>query len=101
MQPAMNGNGSVLCGPPTPRKTSDLSSAERCAQMDAQIAHLNAVTRQVNALTREARDARTAAQSCEERWDASSEASKRHGDRHQAFVTRSFWQRLRWLFLGR
>ena len=39
-------------------------------------------------------------QCCQERWDSTSAATKRIGDRHQAFVSQTFWQRLRWLVFG-
>jgi len=38
---------------------------------------------------------------CQERWDATAATTKRLGDRAHAFETRTFWQRWRWLVVGR
>jgi hypothetical protein len=92
-------NGSVLCSPPA-RTTKDLSAAERCAQMDALIAHLNAVTRQVNAVTAECVTLRSQHEALADRAQVAEDMAAAHGAWHLNHTV-SFLARLRWLVLGR
>jgi hypothetical protein len=82
------------------------AAAQRFGEQDAQMrvsisdvrAHLKKLADEQRSYV-DARD-RELRECCQERWDASGETTKRLIDRHQAFVTRTFWQRLRWVLRG-
>ena len=82
------------------RQIADLSVANN--MLTAAVQRLNTAIDEQRAWAVDMRRAHNEQVSAaQERWDASSAASKRHGDRHQAFVSRSFMARLRWLVTGR
>jgi len=99
-----NGTGTVHQPiEPLRRTTAQLSSAERSEQMDNLIAHVNALTRQVNVLTVTLYAGNTL-QNPHARLDThATEVLARLDALERAEATRrslGFWQRLAWLVRG-
>ena len=86
-------------------RAADLSAQQRNALVDSLVDavnnHAKVLSEMRGVIEAQAKRASLAEETCAERWDASSGASKRHGDRHAAFFGRPFWQRLHWLVTGR
>lgn len=88
-----NGYGSVLPVPPKP--TADLTSQQRSQRIDALVNQVNAVTIQVNTLTK-------ILEAHAKRVDGAYVSLERASERFDQLERhRTFWQRLRWIVTGR
>ena len=91
-----NGNGAPVTMPEwqIPRRHSQLSAAQRAKLTDDMVAAIQEQRQQINALTQAVKDERDArfkllnlVIACQEK--------------HSAFVSLSFWGRLKWFWTGR
>ena len=94
-------HGTNGTAPVTLPLTARLTSRERDAQRQLIIGQLNALTRQVLALTRAVDELRTWRDDVDERLRVSKEHMDGHVRWHTGQAARSFWQRIIWPVTGR